>query len=253
MKSAIEAIKWPQGLEEPFALRSCREAYKTLVGELKEIDARQNAQIESIGKQIARLKIATSRGDLKMARGVHKKITTKIARIDLEKSTRLAEQWDKADKSFVEMVDWKEFAVRPKYIELCEQMEALAGSKNSPQQQAEQIKKLQQNWKKLDALAPDELWQRFQAAGEIAYQPCVAFYAEQDEVRANNLAQRKLVVQKLKELAALPEQEQWQANPDWKALRTGYAYAVKNGENLRMLIDKNHVGLAKLLASKAAK
>jgi DNA repair protein SbcC/Rad50 len=225
MKGAIKSINWPANTTEPAALVNLKSLLKTQEVILKEEAALQRQQVESTGKQIARLNAAVRRGDLKMARGVYKKIEARFEKHSSAQQSKLQEQWDKASSGFKEMLDWKEFAIQPKFIELCEQMEALSVSASteaetkSPQQQAEVIKKLQQSWKKLEALAPDDIWQRFQAAGDKAFEPCAAFYAELDVQRAENLAQRKLVVEKLKALVELPENTDWQESPDWKSLR----------------------------------
>ena len=227
MKGAIKSINWPTNTTEPAALLNLKNLLKTQEAILKEEAALQRQQVESTGKQIARLNAAVRRGDLKMARGVFKKIEVRFEKHSSAQQSKLQEQWDKASSGFKEMLDWKEFAIQPKFIELCEQMEALAvpavsetkAKTKSPQQQAEAIKKLQQGWKKLEALAPDEIWQRFQTAGDKAFEPCAAFYAELDVQRGENLKQRKLVVENLRALAELPENEEWQESPDWKSLR----------------------------------
>lgn len=219
MKTAIKATNWPDSFPEPAALKHMKEMLKINANALKELASEEKAQADSIGKQIGRLNGAIRRGDLRMARGVRKKIESKFERSNLNQQKKLVEQWEKAEKAFTEMVDWKEFAIQPKFIELCEQMEALDGSPQEPQKQAEAMKVLQQAWKKLDALAPDEIWQRFQTAGDKAYEPCAAFHAVQDNQRAENLVKRKGVLEKLKEIAFLPEQEEWLERPDWKVLR----------------------------------
>ena len=227
MKAAIKKISWPEGLTEPEALLGLKNQLREQEAAHKEQIAEAKQQIESLSKQMGRLNGAVKRGDLKMARGVYKKIETRFARLAANQQSKMQEQWDKAEKSYKEMLDWKEFAIQPKFVELCEQMEALAekgassgsDSKTAPQKQAEEIKKLQASWKTLEALAPDEVWQRFKQAGDKAFEPCAAYYAELDVLRAKNLEQRKLIVEKLRSLAELPESEEWQDSPDWKSLR----------------------------------
>lgn len=221
MRRAIKSIDWPPVIDEPAALSNLKNFLESQEAALKEQAAQQRQQVESTGKQIARLNAAVRRGDLKMARGVYKKIESRFERLRSDQQNKLQEQWDRSGKAYREMLDWKEFAIQPKFIELCEQMEALADSAQPPQQQAEAIKKLQQSWKKLEALAPNEVWQRFQTAGDKAFEPCAAFYAELDVQRAENLEQRKFVLEKLIALSKLPEQEDWQESPDWKSLRDG--------------------------------
>ena len=51
------------------------------------------------------------------------------------------------DEKLSALQDWRSFAVAPKRVELIEQMEALVGSTGSPTKLAEQIKRLQDEWK----------------------------------------------------------------------------------------------------------
>ncbi len=220
MEAAIAELNWSSAMPQPAALGAVMADLQHYKDVLRDQVAGEKAQVESISKQITLFRSAVRRKDLRSARGVRKKVLARMEQSTLGKSPRLIDQLEKADQELRELVDWKEFAIQPKFLELCEQMEALVEAPQSPRQQADSIKTLQQTWKALNALAPDEMWQRFQQAGAKAFEPCVAFYAEQNRQRAANLERRKVIVTQLEALANLPEQPDWAENPDWKDFRT---------------------------------
>ena len=232
LEAIIRDINWPKSLSAPAALTALKAQLKHHKAALQERAVEAKARIDAITRQIRHLNSAIHRGDLAMARGLKNKIVGRMALSPAGQSTRLVEQLAKADAALNELADWKEFAIQPKFQELCEKMEALiepAGGGQAPQQQAKIIKQLQQSWKSLKAKAPDELWQRFQTAGDRAFEPCAAHYAAQDRLKAANLEQRQTIVAELESLAGLaepPDPEQVDSNQpdlkqpvDWKSLR----------------------------------
>ena len=95
-----------------------------------------------------------------------------------------------------ELRDWQGFAVTPKKEALCEKMESLADAEHpDPAALAEQIRSLQQSWKDLGYSGNDKpLWERFHTASEKAYEPCKAYYAEQDQLKNRMLEQRESLI-----------------------------------------------------------
>ena len=75
------------------------------------------------------------------------------------------------------------------------------------QAHGEQILALRLRWKELDRLgaaAPQALWQRFDAALQIAYQPLAARQAAQQATRKENLAAREALLDALEAVGAAP-------------------------------------------------
>ena len=219
LEAAIASINLPSSLPEPAALRALHEDLQACKDARRNQRTGERAKVESISKQIAHFRSAIRRKELRAARGLRKKIQARMERPSFNHSPKLTDPLEKGDQELRELADWKDFAIQPKFIDVCEQMEALAESPQPPRQQAEQIKTLQQAWKALKAMAPDDLWQRFQQAGDKAYEPCAAFYAKQDRQRATNLEHRKVIVTQLEALAGLAEDPHWAEAPDWKDFR----------------------------------
>ena len=84
-------------------------------------------------------------------------------------------------------------------------MEALVGSPEEPAELAEHVRALQQEWRTINkGIASDtsEDGERFQRAFQAAFKPCQEWFASQAAMRRENLAARKLVLERLKAFAA---------------------------------------------------
>jgi len=83
--------------------------------------------------------------------------------------------------------------VLPKKEALVEEMEALANSTLHPKELAEKIKTMQAEWKTLSKGGENkdsDLWERLQKAADIAFEPCRAYFDEQDKQREENAEKR---------------------------------------------------------------
>ncbi len=113
-----------------------------------------------------------------------------------------------------ELKSWAGYAVQPKKQALLEKMQALLSHAMEPDDKADAIHALQEEWKALgvaDASVEQPLWEQFKALGDQAYEPCRAHFAAQRELREQNLKKRSELCAQLQGYAdALPE------NPDWK-------------------------------------
>lgn len=106
-----------------------------------------------------------------------------------------------------ELKSWAGFAVQPKKEALVERMLALAAHAMDPDDKADAIHALQEEWKALGVADPaieQPLWERFKAAGDAAFAPCREHFQQQRDVRARHLQQRQALCRQLEEyLAAL--------------------------------------------------
>jgi DNA repair protein SbcC/Rad50 len=129
--------------------------------------------------------------------------------------THLATQLAALDEKLSLLQDWRSYAVAPKRIELIEQMEALIGAEEAPQVLADNIKRLQDEWKlisKGNTENTDAEWQRFHQAAQTAYQPCRDYFAAQSKQREGNLNSRKALLKRLGDFVAAQNWEQC----DWR-------------------------------------
>jgi hypothetical protein len=113
-----------------------------------------------------------------------------------------------------EAVEWQRWANVGVQEQLCQKMEALAAVEDA-EAVARQVKELQEQWRQVSDVPRqqgDALWRRFKAAHDVAWNRCAAYFAEQAEVRAANLA---------KKIALCEQAEALGGSSDW--IRTAEA------------------------------
>jgi exonuclease SbcC len=97
-----------------------------------------------------------------------------------------------------ELRGWKKFAATEKKKELIETMRQLSESTASPPEQARQINKLHEEWKRLGYSNQNEtLWREFKTASDLAYAPCKEYFKQQKSVLAENFIQRSEICNQL--------------------------------------------------------
>jgi hypothetical protein len=115
-----------------------------------------------------------------------------------------------------ELKSWAGFAVQPKKEDLIARMQSLQAHAMDPDDKADAIHALQEEWKALGVADPaveQPLWERFKAAGDAAFEPCREHFARQRELREQNLAKREALVAQLTDyLASLAGK----TDIDWK-------------------------------------
>ena len=165
--------------------------------------------LDSMEKDLDAGSITSANNHLKKAR----KIIKNIPSLDSKTKNRFNALSAKASQ----LQDWKGWATTPKKEELCKEMETLAESTANtiPEELAQNIKLLQDRWKKLGASEPNssqELWERFSSAADKAYAPCKEYYAEQSKQRQQNQEEREAVCADMEKYYA---ETNWES-PDWK-------------------------------------
>ncbi len=81
-----------------------------------------------------------------------------------------------------ELERWEQFGQQSVRVQLCERAEAMLATPEAPAAAAREVRRLRDEWKKLDeqfAGVPKQLWQRFDDACEKAYAPAARHFAEQ--------------------------------------------------------------------------
>jgi hypothetical protein len=129
-------------------------------------------------------------------------------------------QLDKVDEKLQELRDWHAFTVVPKRAALIERMRSLVGASIAPQQLAQHIRKLQQEWRALNPGVAEEATaehQQFRELANKAFEPCAVHFAAQSAQRAVNREQRESI---LARLAAFTSSLGERAETDWRLVAT---------------------------------
>jgi exonuclease SbcC len=88
-----------------------------------------------------------------------------------------------------ELKSWAGFVIQPKKEALLTSMQALVDQDIDPDDKADRIKALQDEWKSLGVADPaieQPLWEQFKTASDAAFEPCRRHFAVQNELRAKN-------------------------------------------------------------------
>jgi hypothetical protein len=110
-------------------------------------------------------------------------------------------QLEQLDEKLQEMRDWHAFTAAPKRVVLIERMRSLVGASIAPEQLAQHIRKLQQEWRTLHRGAAEddsaEEHGQFRELANKAYEPCATHFAAQAAQRSANREQRESILVRL--------------------------------------------------------
>jgi hypothetical protein len=178
--------------------------------------AAQSSGVRRISGLAAKAHGALREGDTARAAGLRRAIDEALPSI-ANPPAQLTRQLQQLDAKLEELKQWKDFAVAPKRAELIADMEALVGSSEEPRALANRIKQLQDDWKAISkGVVSDSQadWQRFHQAAEAAYRPCKLYFEAQAKMRQENLQQRQVLLERLRNF----ENAQSGEHPDWRAI-----------------------------------
>lgn len=209
--------------------------------------ARDNkAAKESLGQQLGLLEAAIESGNSRDASRQWRQIQEFARRHHLN-PPRLHALGERVR----ELKSWAGFAVLPKKEALLADMQALSLQDIDPDDKADRIRVMQDEWKSLGVTDPSveqPLWEKFKAASDAAYEPCRQHFAAQREVRAQNMARREqLCVQLEQYLDAMNDQVDWKnhgaiiktARQEWQSYSPVDHQQAKAVQNRFHMIVKN--------------
>ena len=209
-------FKWPQEQQQPIWIGQIAERKQQAHERLGQLEGQQKSRIETIDQQIEKLETLLQEGHLKEASRLYGQLNAGLRQVDARQVQPQQRQVRSLGGRLGEMRDWQGFVTIPKKESLCEAMEALIGADISPDVLADKIQVLQDEWKTLNSSQPDrELWQRFQAAGDKAFEPCRAYFAEVAEQRQKNVDLRNQLIDELTHYEAAFD---WQ-KANWKVVQ----------------------------------
>ena len=232
-------------VDVPEIVINARTAIKDYEAKQAELRDQENTNIKKLSGLINSAKKAVAQGNLRQASGVRKAIQEKLDVIH-SVPARMQEKVEDLDIDLNKLQDYRNFATEPKKLELIEAMEKLAnlskqdneeGTIIDPENLADQIKKLQSDWKELVYGGKDtqpELWEKFHEFSQIAYEPCKAFFSDKAEERKANIQKRSALVEQLTEYN---EKYNWE-KADWKEVET-VIRAAKNEWSTYTPVDRS--------------
>ncbi|MBL4671205.1 MAG: DUF349 domain-containing protein [Arenicella sp.] len=214
LKSILNALSWHKKYSDLFALLEAKLLLETLSKQNKDQLKQHKESLDSLHKRINRLLGTSNKGDIKKAKQELAATGKAATHFSGKERKTLDERVEMASEIVSKMNDWQNFAIEPKLIELCDSMEKLVDSKSHPDKLAQQIAKLQTNWKNLGHTdLSDDYWQRFKKAADLAYTPCAAFFDQRRATQQENLAKREpLLIQ----MRSILDNTDWDGAPDYK-------------------------------------
>ncbi|KZZ42039.1 hypothetical protein A3759_14500 [Thalassolituus sp. HI0120] len=209
-------LQWPTADNTPEWVKQITKKLDEADTQLQELAKQQQSRLQTIDQQLVKLEKALDEGHAKDASKINQQLIQNLRQVD----NKVAASQQRLAKALAarlnEMRDWQGFATTPKKEALCQEMEALVDANIDPADLAEKIHDLQDQWKALGSSQPDkELWQRFQAAGDKAFDPCREYFAEQAKTRLQFIEARRTLTS---ELRSYEQQMDW-ASADWKVVQ----------------------------------
>ncbi len=187
----------------------------------KKIRAEQEKQaqekIKLIQQKISHVRELLEAGSVSEAQHGMKDIYYQVDLLPKDKQVQVLASARDITAQLNELKRWQNFALAPKKEALCQSMQALITDANEPEELAEKIKLLQDESESLghaDSKIEQELWLRFKAAGDQAFEPCRLYYAEQAQQRRDNAEKRKVLCEQLENYEQANE---WR-NADWPSV-----------------------------------
>jgi hypothetical protein len=224
---AVEAARRQQALEEQAEAAAAAEQALQLEAErqaerqaehqaVQEQQAAAAAEVRSLLGMLRQAQAALEQGSTARAARLRDTIAEKLPQAP-PLPPWFARQLQQVDERLEELKDWKTFRVAPKRAELLQLMQGLVGADISPEELAQRIRRLRDEWRTLNRGAGEDTapeWQAFQAAAERAYEPCKEHFARQAELRRDNQARREALLERLAAFAATQAGEQ----ADWRLI-----------------------------------
>lgn len=204
----------PLGEPVPEAAQAAADGLRAWEEATARAAEQQASALRQVQGLLRRAQSSLKAGNSRPAAGMRRSIEEKLANLETIPAG-LATQLQSFDQQLGALQDWRSFAVAPKRGELIAQMEALIGSEEPPAALAEQIHRLQEEWKLISKGATEDTsaeWQRFHEAAQKAYEPCKLHFAAQAQQRAANLEKRAALLARLQAFVAAQTWEQ----TDWR-------------------------------------
>lgn len=167
---------------------------------IEEQNSKRTEFISSLEAEFDSIEKELDEGHIETARFLHKLAQEKLEYIETVSSSgtaNLRKKFNVIQKQLFELNNWHHWAKDREREALCRKAEALDPTQKDLQDLANQVKTLQDAWKKLGGKGREGLWKRFNDACEVAYEPCKARFEKQAELRQANQSRKEIICQQL--------------------------------------------------------
>ncbi len=179
-------------------------------------------RLRQLPARVAELETRLAAGELKKADPLYQSVQAGLALVSASELpaaavTDIAQRLRLLAPQLRELQQWRRWGVDQHREGLCAEMEALCTAELPLAALAEQLHRLQSDWKQVDqggAPANQALWERFHAAAETVYARCRPFMAAQAVEREANRLAREQVCQQLETFLSLVDWER----VEWKKI-----------------------------------
>ncbi|WP_448565249.1 DUF349 domain-containing protein [Thalassotalea ganghwensis] len=158
-------------------------------------------EFKATRKKLFDVKRLIDNGKFNPAFGVFKQAKLRYQSLLPSHQQQLSKELENCQEKIDEIADWEHYVATPKKQELLEKVQKIVQQPlDSPLEQADAVKQFRKQWNSLghaDDEVEAQLNQAFNEACENAFAPCRTFFAEQEQLRAKNLQQRKELISEL--------------------------------------------------------
>ena len=216
-RKIYKALNWPSNVRRPMNLQTFFEDYERLEERKKRQDDIIQNHVAQLEKSMNQFTLALEAGQLNSCQKIKKNIHNRLLKLPEQKAESFRQVLKPLYAQYAELKDWQAFAAQPKKEALVESMEGLAEDKTintDPMVRFEYIQRLQNEWKALGQLpkaTEQKLWDRFQKAANLAFEPCKSFFEQQASQRKAIKAQQTKICE---HIAQYLEHYNW-TSADW--------------------------------------
>lgn len=217
-RQTASKLHWPKQVPPPDTAAEIEQEVERASAALTTLKEKQNHARRELDAKLKAVADALDAGQYQQAVNAIKTARLELAKQHLSTKDRRDHERDLITLSarLSELKDWQKYATLPKRQTLLDELNEIAEQPLEPPTQATRLRHLRDQWRELgSATSADErtLQGKFDRLAEQAFAPCKVYYAEQDQIRAQNLASRQALCT---QLTSYIEVTDWQ-NADFKA------------------------------------
>jgi hypothetical protein len=185
----------------------------------RQVERRNRAYDKALG-QMDVLESALKANELQAAERAHGTVLSIMGNIPGLSDQRwqdIEQRLQRVRPRLRKLESWRHWGTTQARQELTAQMQQLIGADLPPEKLAKRIQEARDQWHAWDKSgdkASEELWTAFDRACEEAYRPCSAHFEQLRQQRADNLRQRRAIIDRLNQRCAATD---WK-HPDWRAI-----------------------------------